>query len=69
MPNPNPKITPEFLEKQFKPVSELPDEKLAKNPISVKLAESVDAKIRALPRKKRIEWLRRVLTEATEAEL
>lgn len=69
MPNPNPRQTEEFKAKQFQPVAPLPDEKLASKPIAVKLGESVDAAIRALPQKERIVWLRRVLTEAARAEL
>ena len=69
MANPSPTITKEFLEKQFKPISELPDEKLASKPVAVKLPTSIDEKIRKLPQKQRIEWLRRVLTEAAQAEL
>ncbi len=69
MANPRPIITKEFIEKQFKPISDLPSEKLAKKAVAVKLPESVDAKIRALPQKQRIEWIRRVLTEAALTEL
>ncbi len=69
MPNPNPKITKGFIEKQFKPVSDLPREKLAKQSLAVKLPQSIDQKIRAMPQKERIEWLRRVLIDAANKEL
>ena len=69
MPNPNPKITKDFIEKQFKAISDLPPEKLAKQYVAVKLPQSIDKKIRALPQKDRIEWLRRVLIDAANKEL
>lgn len=69
MPNPRPRITKDFLEKQFKPISDLPEEKLAKQSLAVKLPQSIDKKIRALPQKERIEWLRRVLIDAANKEL
>lgn len=58
-----------FIAAQFQPISELPEEKLARQPLAVKVPESVDTLVRQLPQKTRIEWLRRVICEAAQAEL
>lgn len=67
--NPNPRLTAAFIAAQFQPVSELPNEKLAKQSLAVKVPESVDALVRQLPQKTRIEWLRRIICEAARMEL
>lgn len=67
--NPSPTQTPKFKAKQFKPVSELPEEKLASQPLAVKVEESIHAAVMQLPRKERINWLRKVITEAAKQEL
>lgn len=67
--NHNPIQSPEFKAKQFKPVSDLPEEKLAPQPIAVKVGESIHAVVMKLPQKERINWLRRVITKAAIEEL
>ncbi|NEZ60349.1 hypothetical protein [Adonisia turfae] len=67
--NPHPTLTQEFIAAQFKPVSDLPQEKLAKQPLAVKVPESVYLSVMKLPQKIRIEWLRRVICEAAHSEL
>ncbi len=67
--NPNPIQTKEFRNHQFKPVSTLPKEPLAKQPVSLKVEQSVWELIQTLPRKDRIEWLRRVIGDAARNEL
>lgn len=65
MPNPNPKQTQEFKAKQFRVLG---DEPLAKVR-GIRLPQSVDAAIEALPANERSAWLRRVISEAAEREL
>ncbi|NJM66242.1 MAG: hypothetical protein HC851_11580 [Acaryochloris sp. RU_4_1] len=67
--NRKPVQTPEFKAKQFKPVSDLPDEKLAPKPLAVKVGGSVYQAVVGLPQKEKINWLRRVITEAARQEL
>ncbi|MEM9214677.1 MAG: hypothetical protein AAGD25_10055 [Cyanobacteria bacterium P01_F01_bin.150] len=69
MPNPHPVQTTEFKTKQFKPISELPDEPLAKQPLAVKVPQSIDAWVRSKSQKERIEWLRGVITDAALKEM
>jgi hypothetical protein len=66
MPNPNPRK--EFL-KPYKPVGMPADEPLGSQPIAVRVGQSIQAAIHALPRAERITWLRRVITEAAQREL
>jgi hypothetical protein len=61
MPNPHPKTT------HLKPLPRLGDEPLASIALSAKVAQDIDAAVRALPN--RSEWLRRVITEAAQREL
>ncbi|NCJ05340.1 hypothetical protein GS597_02185 [Synechococcales cyanobacterium C] len=64
--NPNPVITPEFKANQFKRADNT-TEPMAKRNIQLRLTESIDTLVRALPN--RSAWLRRVITEAALAEL
>jgi hypothetical protein len=66
--NPNPKQTQEFLNKQFKPVSQLPDEPLAKKPLAVKVGQSVYDLVMSMPQKERIEFLRAAIAEKIERD-
>ncbi|MBD2019196.1 hypothetical protein H6F43_03230 [Leptolyngbya sp. FACHB-36] len=65
MPNPNPVQNQEFKAKQFRVQG---DEPLAKVR-GVRLPQSVDAAIEALPANERSAWLKRVICEAAEREL
>jgi hypothetical protein len=64
--NPNPVITPEFRASQFRRGDDSV-EPMAQQNIQVRLTQSVDTAIRALPN--RSAWMRRVLTEAAQQEL
>lgn len=64
--NRQPRITPEFENQQFKPIAPLPDEPLAKQPLAVRVGQSVDEKIRRLPQSDRIIFLRNAITEAAK---
>jgi len=66
--NPRPIQTEKFKEGWFKPQGEIPPgEKLASQMLAVRVTESIDAAVRALPEKS--AWLRRVITEAAKREL
>ena len=68
--NPNPVQTEKFLAViNTRNYDMPPDVVLAKSPIAAKLPVDYDAKIRALPDKERIAWVRRVLMEAVDREL
>ena len=69
MPNPSPVQPQGFIEHQFQPLSDLPDEPLATAPLSVKVGESIYDAVMELPRRDRINFLRRVITEAVQQEL
>ena len=63
MPNPSPKQTEEFLEKQFKAQGDLPPGTvLANKPLCVKLPIEADAVIRNMPNK--TAWLRNAIIDA-----
>lgn len=64
--NPNPVITPEFEQNQFKRADNS-TEPLAKKLLCVRLTHSVDEAVRSLPNMS--AWVRRVITEAAEREL
>ena len=66
--NPRPIQTEKFKEGWFKPQGEIPPgEKLASKMLAVRVTESIDAAVRALPEKS--AWLRRVISEAAKREL
>ena len=66
--NPRPVQTEKFKQGWFKPQGEVPPgEKLAAKMLAVRVTESVDTAIRALPEMS--AWLRRVITEAARREL
>jgi hypothetical protein len=69
MPNPNPRQTEEFKKHWFKPVGEVPPEKLERKPVAVTVGKSIYAAIYSLERPDRITWLRRVISEAAKREL
>lgn len=64
--NPNPKITKEFLENQFKRQDDSTAPMADRN-IQLRLTADIDAVVRQLPN--RSGWLRRVITEAVQREL
>jgi hypothetical protein len=66
--NPSPVQTKEFKSYKFRPVSDLPDEPLSSKPLAVKVGESIH-NIVVSPQRDRINWLRRVITEAAQREL
>ena len=66
MPNPSPKITPGFLNKQFER-QEGGGEPLCPKSLSVKVPNDVYQAIKQHP--KGTAWMRRVLTEAARREL
>lgn len=66
MANRHPIMTEEF-KARIKRAQGLTGERLASLAVSVRLEQSVDARIRALP--ERAAWLRRVITAAAKAEL
>lgn len=66
MSNPNPVQTPEFVAKQFKPVSDLPDEPLAKKAVALKLPESVHEYLMQMERGDRINLMRQAITAEVE---
>jgi hypothetical protein len=57
----------EFVEQQFKPLSDLPNEPLAKNPFSIKLGQSTHDYLMALPPRDRINLVRKAIDSAVEA--
>jgi hypothetical protein len=67
--NPSPVQTKEFKSHKFRPVSDLPDEPLSSKPLAVKVGESIHNIVVSLPQRDRINWLRRVITEAAQREL
>ena len=68
--NPNPKQTEEFKRKRFQPLGEIPgDQPLSKVTTSIKLPQDVHEAIHALPKKEKITWLRRVVSDAARKEL
>jgi hypothetical protein len=58
--------TQEFLEKRFKPISDLPDEPLAKQNLQIKVGQSVYDYLQTLPQGDRINLLRTAITDAVE---
>jgi hypothetical protein len=64
--NPNPVITPEFEQNQFKR-GDNSTEPLAEKLLCVRLTQSVDGAVRSLPNMS--SWVRRVITEAAQREL
>ncbi len=64
--NPNPVITPEFEQHQFKR-SDGSTEPLADKLLCVRLTQSVDKAVRSLPNMS--AWVRRVIAEAAQREL
>ena len=69
MANNNPTDNPAFVEQMFKPLSDLPDEPLAKQPLAVKVGVSIDNWVRRKSQKDRINWLRTVITQAALDEM
>lgn len=67
--NPKPVITPEFEAAKIKPIGDLPDEPLGEKPLAVRVGKSIYESVSTLSQKDRINWLRRVITEAAEREL
>ncbi|MEO0648707.1 MAG: hypothetical protein AAFZ17_21555 [Cyanobacteria bacterium J06650_10] len=62
MSNPNPVQSEEFLRKRFQPAKDIPEGvQLAKKPRCVKLPETVDAAIEAMPKKERSAWIRQAI--------
>jgi hypothetical protein len=64
--NPNPVITAEFEQNQFKRADET-TEPLAEKLLCVRLTQSVDEAVRSLPNMS--VWVRKVITEAAQREL
>jgi hypothetical protein len=64
--NPNPVITTEFEQNQFKRADET-TEPLAEKLLCVRLTQSVDEAVRSLPNMS--VWVRKVITEAAQREL
>jgi hypothetical protein len=62
--NPNPVLTPEFLTQRIQPIGDMPDE-----PLAVRVGRSVCESVSTLSQRDRINWLRRVITEAAQREL
>ena len=69
MANNNATDNPAFVEQMFKPVSDLPEEPLAKQPLAVKVGVSIDQWVRRKSQKDRINWLRTVITNAALDEM
>lgn len=69
MANNNATDNPAFVEQMFKPLSDLPDEPLAKQPLAVKVGVSIDNWVRRKSQKDRINWLRTVITQAALDEM
>ena len=68
--NPQPKQTEEFKRKRFQPIGDIPgDQPLSKVSTSIKLPIDVHEAINALPKKEKISWLRRVVSDAARKEL
>jgi hypothetical protein len=67
--NPSPVQTKEFKAHKFIPLSDLPDEPLSSKPLAIKVGESIHNMVVSLPQRDRINWLRRVITEAAQREL
>lgn len=62
MSNPDPVQSEEFLKKRFQPAKDIPKGiQLAKKPRCVKLPETVDAAIEAIPKKERSAWIRQAI--------
>ncbi len=55
-----------FHAHDFKPISDVPLEKLAERPICIRLEESIDKILRSLPREERINFLRHLITDAVK---
>jgi hypothetical protein len=66
MGNPNPVRTKEFEAQIFKPVSDLPDEPLAKKDARVMLGQSTYEYLYSLPQRDRINLMRQAITEAVQ---
>lgn len=67
--NPNPVLTPEFLAQRIQPIGDMPDEPLGEKPLAVRVGRSIYESVSALSQRDRINWLRRVITEAAQREL
>ncbi|MGB8698507.1 MAG: hypothetical protein WCD18_03745 [Thermosynechococcaceae cyanobacterium] len=67
--NPSPVLTPEFLARRIQPIGDMPDEPLGDKPLAVRVGRSVYESVAALNQRDRINWLRRVITEAAQREL
>lgn len=68
--NPNPVQTEKFKKKRYQPLGEIPgDLPLAKKVTGIKLPVDVHEALEALPKKERITWLRKVISEAARKEL
>ena len=68
--NPKPKQTEGFKRKRFQPIGDVPgDQPLSKVTTSIKLPLDVHEAINALPKKEKITWLRRVVSDAARKEL
>jgi hypothetical protein len=57
----------EFIEQQFKPVSDVPLEPLSKRDIQVKVGQSVYDYLMTLPQRDRINLVRKAIDSAVEA--
>ncbi len=69
MANPSPVQTKEFLARKIKPIGDMPDEPLGEKPLAVRVGTSVYEAVSKLPQRDRINWMRKVLTEAAQREL
>jgi hypothetical protein len=67
--NPNPLLTKEFLEQRIKPIGDMPNEPLGEKPLAVRVGKSVYESVSSLNQRDRINWLRRVITDAAKREL
>jgi hypothetical protein len=67
--NPSPVLTKEFLKQRIKPIGDMPNEPLGEKPLAVRVGKSVYESVSSLDQRDRINWLRRVITDAAKREL
>jgi hypothetical protein len=67
--NPNPVLTSEFLAQRIQPIGDMPNEPLGEKPLAVRVGKSIYESVSTLNQRDRINWLRRIITEAAQREL
>ena len=66
--NPNPVQTPKFKKHQFRPYGEV-DQPLGSKVWGLRLPVDVEARLKTMPDRDRVDWMRKTLVQAARKEL